>query len=113
MLWQHYRLQQRYDVAAETLEQLALTEYAYCFNRVLVAFDSLLTFCSLRCDMTLEKRTEYLTLAIGCAKSYQGPRVIQMMDMVRRLEIDLQTANAQLLHNFSESKNPIAMETEV
>ncbi|CAO3663875.1 unnamed protein product [Umbelopsis ramanniana] len=91
LLWQHYRLQQRYDVAAETLEQLALTE----------------------CDITLEKRTEYLTLAIGCAKSYQGPRVIQMMDMVRRLEIDLQTANAQLLHNFSESKDPIAMETEV
>ncbi|KAG2182819.1 hypothetical protein INT44_005799 [Umbelopsis vinacea] len=91
LLWQHYRLQQRYDVAAETLEQLALTE----------------------CDITLEKRTEYLTLAIGCAKSYQGPRVIQMMDMVRRLEIDLQTANAQLLHNFSEAKDPLAMETEV
>jgi hypothetical protein len=36
-----------------------------------------------------------------------------MMDMVRRLEIDLQTANAQLLHNFSEAKDPIAMETEV
>lgn len=67
-----------------------------------------LLHCS--CDITLEKRIEYLTLAINCAKSYQGPRVIQMMDMVRRLEQDLETANAQLLHHFSESKPLVSME---
>jgi len=88
LLWQYYRLQQRYDEAAECLAQLALTD----------------------CDITLEKRIEYLTLAINCAKSYQGPRVIQMMDMVRRLEQDLETANAQLLHHFSESKPLVSME---
>lgn len=63
-----------------------------------------------RCEITLEKRIEYLSLAINCAKSYQGPRVIQMMDMVRRLEQDLEVANAQLLHNFSENKKPTLME---
>jgi hypothetical protein len=60
--------------------------------------------------MPLEKRIEYLSLAISCAKSYQGPRIIQMMDMVRRLEQDLEIANEQLLKDFNDSKQFTAMD---
>ncbi|CAM0139157.1 unnamed protein product [Umbelopsis sp. WA50703] len=88
LLWEHYRLLQQYDNAAQCLEQLALYEG----------------------EMPLEKRIEYLSLAISCAKSYQGPRIIQMMDMVRRLEQDLEIANEQLLKDFNDSKQFTAMD---
>lgn len=60
--------------------------------------------------MPLEKRIEYLSLAVSCAKSYRGPRIIQMMDMVRRLEQDLEIANEHLLQDYNDNKQGNAMD---